>query len=109
MPEETRVTINVEVPRGTQQKLRDYCEKHGLIQRHLMGALIETFLSAHDVVKRILRRDVDETMRPAYAEALEQLCKELRTSTTAPYLDITPSPPQAPDAHQHARKRHARP
>src|SRR3954466_12688480 len=110
MQAETRVTMNVDVPRGAQQQLRDYCAAHGLIQRHLMGSLIAKFLAAPDALKRVLRGDVDPAMRGVYADALDHLARELRgPEPTTPFLDVSPGsqsrPEPAPGKSRNGRKR----
>jgi hypothetical protein len=81
---EKRVSLNVDLPAEAQGKLRDYCDRKGVIQRSLLGRLIEFFISAPGPVRRVIEvgDDMDQMERDAYKAMLAELAKR---------LDVTPS------------------
>lgn len=75
-----RVTLNVELPATSQGRLRDYCERKGKIQRHLLGQLIEWFVSQPGAVRRVIEdgSDMDPAERVAYSAILDGMVTRLR-------------------------------
>ncbi len=76
---EKRTTINVDLPAGTQGKLREYCERRGIIQRALLGRLVEFFVAAPAPVRRVIEdfEDMDALERDSYAKMLGVLIQRL--------------------------------
>src|SRR5688500_6869023 len=76
-----RTSMNIEISEGKRQLLAFYCESHGLIQRHVMGRLVDFFILSSDEIKRVMLADINSKegiLVEAYAKMLEMAASELR-------------------------------